>query len=66
MFRRISGGQASTRLVLLGKGYLQNTLTKGLTLTCRCRFPASNRLQSETGITHWGNYWFGFDFHSKQ
>ena len=38
--RRINGGQASTRLVLLGKGYLQNTLTKGLTLTCRCRFPA--------------------------
>lgn len=37
---RISGGQASTRLVFLGKGYLQNTLTKGLTLTFRCRFPA--------------------------
>lgn len=34
---------------------------KSPSLTCRCHF-----CQEKTGVTHRGNYWFGFDFHSKQ
>lgn len=29
-------------------------------------FLSRTRLQEKTGIAHLGNYWFGFDFHSKQ
>lgn len=50
----------------LGRGPLQTLLPEGLTVTRRCHLSAWNRLHRKTGIVHWGNYWFGFDFHSKQ
>lgn len=59
-------GQLVLSGVTLRRSPLQGLLPDGLTRTGRCHFSAWNRLHRKTGIIHWGNCWFGFDFHSKQ